>query len=309
MLSILLNLMGKVMLLVALGYFLRRREIITAQFQKDITSFMLNVAVPASVLTTANNTFSRELSHNLLLVVLITFVYHAVIMLLAYLFSRFLPLSRKGKVLFTMMTTFANSAFVGFPLVKELFGTEGFLYAVTANIIWMLFFYTIGISMFRGETTIRLKSLLSIPVTVASVAAIVICISPFRFPGVILDTLSTLGGMVVPISMLVVGCSLTQINLLDILRDRYSYLVSALRLVIIPAVVMLLLYLIPGIPNLVALVCCLNSCLPIGTMCIVYAQEYDCEPQYASRAVMQSMLLMIVTIPLCMLFAFKVFPL
>lgn len=59
MINILLNLMGKIALLVALGYILRRREIITAQFQKDITDFMMKVALPANVLTTANNVFSR----------------------------------------------------------------------------------------------------------------------------------------------------------------------------------------------------------------------------------------------------------
>ena len=53
MLSILLNLVAKIALLMLLGYFLRKREIITEQFQKDITSFMLKVALPANVLTTA----------------------------------------------------------------------------------------------------------------------------------------------------------------------------------------------------------------------------------------------------------------
>ena len=58
MLTILLNIMGKIALLVALGYFLRKREIITQQFQEGLTSFMMKVALPANVLTTANNTFS-----------------------------------------------------------------------------------------------------------------------------------------------------------------------------------------------------------------------------------------------------------
>lgn len=309
MLSILLNLMGKVILLVALGYLLRRTNVITAQFQKDITAFMLKVALPASVLTTSNNTFSRELSRNLLLIVALAAVYFSVSLLSMRLLGRILPLSDKGGVLFAMMVTFANTAFVGFPLAEELFGPEGMLYAVVFNIVWMLFFYTVGISMFSGETKIHLKNIFSIPVSLASVIAICIYISPFRFPALIIDTLSSLGAMVAPISMLIIGCSLTQTNLLDILRDRYAYLASALRLVIVPAAVMLALYLLPGIPSLVALVCCLCSCLPIASMCVVYSQEYDCEPVYASRTVVQSMLLMILTVPLFMTLALRIFPL
>jgi len=308
MLSILLNLMGKVMLLVALGYLLRKYEIITARFQKDITGFMLKVALPANVLTTSNNPFSHELSHNLLLVTAAAVVYFASTLLLTRLIGRFLPLSQKGRTLFSLMVTFANTAFIGFPLAEELFGSEGLLYAVVFNIIWILLFYTVGISMFSGKNSVQLKSIVTVPVSVASVLAVLIYLSPFRFPGFVMDTLSSLGAMVAPISMLIIGCSLTQINLLDILRDRYSYLVSALRLVGIPAVILLILRLLPGFPSAVALAICLECCLPVASMSVVYSQEYDCEPAYASRAVMQSMLLMIFTVPLFMTFAISLFP-
>ena len=45
MITIPLNLMGKIILMVALGYFLRKRGIITEQFQADLTNFMMKVAL------------------------------------------------------------------------------------------------------------------------------------------------------------------------------------------------------------------------------------------------------------------------
>ena len=309
MITILLNLVGKIALLMLLGYFLRKYNIITEQFQKDITSFMLKVALPANVLTTANNPFSRELSANLLLTVVIAVVYYTASLLLTWLISRILPLSQSGRVVFRTSCVFANTAFIGFPLATELMGSEGLMYAVIFNMVWIVFFYTIGISMLSGQKTIRLKTLFTMPVSVASICAVLIYLSPFRFPALIQDTLSTLGAMVAPISMMVVGCSLVHIRPIDILKDGYSYFVSAMRMVVLPVCVLMVLKLIPGIPNIVAAACCLACCLPSASMNVVFSQEYDCEPQYASRAVVQGTLLMIITVPLFMTFVLTAFPL
>ena len=308
MISILLNLVGKIALLMLLGYFLRKYNVITEQFQKDITAFMLKVALPANVLTTANNPFSRELSANLLLTAAIAVVYYSVSLLLTRSISRVLPLSQGGKVVFMTSCVFANTAFIGFPLATELLSSEGLLYAVIFNMVWIVFFYTIGISLLSGQKTIRLKTLFTMPVSVASICAVLIYISPFRFPGFVQDTLSTLGGMVAPISMIVVGCSLVRIRPIDILKDGYSYFVSVMRMVVLPVAVLLVLKLLPGIPNIVAVACCLACCLPSASMNVVFAQEYDCEPQYASRAVVQGTLLMVATVPLFITLVMSLFP-
>ncbi len=309
MLEILLNLMGKVALLVALGYILAKRGFLTERFQKDLTSFMMQVALPANVLTTASNPFSPDLSQNLLLTVGIAVVYYAAAFAFTFFVRRFLPLDEKGRAMFTLMAVFANTAFLGFPLITELLGQEGLLYAVIFNMVWLVFFFTIGISMVSGQRQIRLKSILSMPVSLASLAAVVLYVSPFRFPVFVQDTLSTLGAMVVPISMLLIGCSLVPIRPVEILKDPWSYFVSALRLAVFPLAVLAVLYLIPGVPPLVALVCSIMCCLPSASLSVVFAQEYGCAPEYASRAVVQGMLLMIITIPLFITLAVTVFPL
>lgn len=309
MLEILLNLMGKVALLVALGYVLTRRGLLTERFQKDLTAFMMQVALPANVLTTASNPFSAALSKNLLLTVAVALVYYIAALALTSLVGRALPLERRERAMFTLMAVFANTAFLGFPLISELLGQEGLLYAVVFNMVWLVFFFTIGISMVSMQRQIRIKSILSMPVTIASLAAVVLYVSPFRFPVFIQDTLSTLGSMVVPISMLLIGCSLVPIRPVEILKDPWSYAVNVLRLAVFPLAVLGILCLIPGVPHLVALVCAVMCCLPSASLSVVFAQQYDCAPAFASRAVVQGMVLMIVTIPLFITLAVTALPL
>ncbi len=308
MLAVLLNLTGKIALLIAVGYFLSRKKIITEEFQKGLTDFMMKVALPANVMTTAGNAFSPEESKNLLLVAAVGLSFHLLTLVLARLISRRLPLSERGRDALVVMAVFANTAFIGFPLASELMGSKGLLYAVVFNLCWLLTFFTIGISIFSGQRNFSPRAILKVPVTAASFLAIVIYVSPLRLSGFVLDAVSTLGGMVVPISMMIIGCSLVKVNPLDILRDLKSWMVSLLRLIVFPLLMLLLMRLIPGIPNMVKLTCCLMSSLPSASLCVVMAQQYDCEPVYTSRAVVQGMLLMIVTIPLYLGFAASLFP-
>lgn len=309
MMQILLNLIGKMTLIITLGYILRKKDIITGQFQTDITDFMMKVALPANVLTTAGNTFSAEKSHELLLTALIAAGYYILSMLLVSLVGRLLPLPERSRVMFGTVVVFANTAFIGFPLATELFGSDGLLYAVIYNMVWILFFFTVGSSQISGQKSGRLRAIFKVPVSVASLAAIALYLSPFRFPAFVQDTLSTLGSMAAPISMLVIGCSLASIHLTDILKNKYAYFATLLRMVAFPLLMLLAVLLIPGIPPMVGLVCCLMTSLPTASLCVVFAQAHHCDPEYASCVTVQSMVLMLVTIPLIMTVSLSLLPL
>ena len=297
MFEILMNLSLKILILVALGYILRRKNVITERFQKDITRFMMDVALPASILTAANSPLSRELAAKLGLFGIATALFYVLSIALGGVIARFLPLDEKGRKLFISMLIFDNIAFIGFPLTTELLGAEGTLFNAIANIFFIFFFYTLGITLISGKATFEPKTLLKVPASIAAIAALLIYFSGLRFPAFLLDTCSTLGGMVTPISMLVIGCSLASIPLPDILKDPMSYLISLLRLVIVPFALLFLLRLLPFLPSDVILAASLLAALPTGTMCLIFSQQYDNHPDYASRTVVQGMLFMIVTIP------------
>jgi len=52
----------------------------------------------------------------------------------------------------------------------------------------------------------------------------------------------------------------------------------------------------------------LMAALPCGTMNVIFAEKYDCAPEFASRTVIQSLVLMIITLPLMILLTSIVFP-
>jgi predicted permease len=167
--------------------------------------------------------------------------------------------------------------------------------------------YTYGINMLSGRGGIDIRSIITNPITISSVVSILIFISPFRIPEILNSPIEDIGAMSVPVSMIIMGASLANISLLDILKDKYSYLVSAIRLIVFPLLMLAAMRLL-SVSSVTATVCVLMTALPCGTMNVIFAEKYDCAPEFASRTVVLSLLIMIVTLPVLILITNIVFP-
>ena len=305
-LDIIFSLIVKIACMIALGYLLRKLNIITDILQKGLTEILLKAILPLSILSSANFAFSSELFHGMLIIAAAAVIFYFVgIVSMTYL-SKLLPFSVNSRKIFITMTVFANTGFVGFPIMSSLFGQQGLLLAVIFNMFYNLFMYTYGISLLSGDSGIDIKSILTNPITIASVASIAIFVSPLRFPEVIYSPISDIGAMSVPLSMIIMGASLANIPLLDIVKDKYSYLVAGIRLTAFPLLMLAAMKLL-SVSSTTATVCVLMTALPCGTMNVIFAEKYDCDPEFASRTVILSLLLMIITLPLMILLCGRVF--
>ncbi len=291
-----LNLFIKIFLMIALGYLLKKIRVITPDLQKGFTNLLLKAILPINILASANTEFTKGASEKMLYMTAIGAAYYIGSLILMTALSRLLPLKGRSKHIFVTMAVFANTAFVGFPLTMELFGQEGMIYAVIYNLFYQAFFFTYGINLLSGSNGFQLKSIYTNIVTISSVISISIFLSPFRFPVPVVSALSSVGSMTVPMSMILIGCSLADIKLIEILKDGYSYLVSALRLLVFPLGMLLLLKLLK-VPSEIAAAATVMTALPSGSLNAIYAEQYGCEPEYATRTVVQTMVFMIATLP------------
>lgn len=305
--EIILSLIVKIAVMIALGYTLRKINIITESLQKGLTDILLKAILPLSILMSANYAFNSALFHGMLIVAAAAVGFYVIGLTGMTFFSKTLSLPENERKIIVTMTVFANTGFFGFPIMLALFGQPGLLLAVIFNMFYNLFMYTYGINLLSGKGGYDIKSILLNPITIASIASIVIFVSPFRFPAILASPIEDIGAMSVPISMIIMGASLAKIPLLDILKDKYSYLVSGIRLVLFPILMLLVMRLL-SVSSLTATVCVLMAALPCGTMNVIFAEKYDCAPEFASRTVIQSLVLMIITLPLMILLTNMIFP-
>lgn len=292
-----INLIIKIFLMLALGALLRKRKVLTLELHQGLTDLLLEAVLPFSILASANTQLTKGTPQKMLLTAVIAFSYYVITIIVMKLVSKFLPLSMKGKAIFVTMTVFANTGFVGFPLISELYGNEGMMYAVIFNLFYNIFFFTYGISILDEAGKFSIKSIYSNKITIISLASVAIFLSPIRFPDVIASTFDTIGSMTVPLSMIIIGFNLGGTKITEILKDGYSYLVSFLRLLLFPIIMLLLMKLL-HVEKDVASVCILMAALPSGTLNAIYSEKYQCEPEYAIRTVVQTMVLMMLTLPL-----------
>lgn len=296
MTSTLLGLMLKVVLLVGLGYLLKKRGMISDELERGISNLVVNVFFPFSVIASSNNDFSADKVKNILTIMVIALIYYIMAILISTKLGKLLRFSEKDQHIFMTMSTFANTGFIGVPVVLELYGNEGMLYAVIYNMFYQLFFFTYGMAMLSGDGHLRIRDAWN-PCTKSALLACALFLFQIRFPAPVQDTIETIGGMVVPLSMLVIGFSLTGIRFREILTDFRAYYVSLLRLIVFPGLVFFGCHAL-GVGRELTMIAMLMSGIPSGSMNVIMAKQFGCDIEYATKAVIQSMIFGVVTIPL-----------
>lgn len=127
-------------------------------------------------------------------------------------------------------------------------------------------------------------------------AALVLYFVQFRFPEPFYSTFDSVSAMTMPMSMIIIGCSLAQSGIWSVLRDKSLYLPTFLRMGAVPAVVYLVLRLCRVDPMILR-ISTIIAALPSGSMTSIVATEYNCQPEYAAKVMVQTMLAMLAALP------------
>lgn len=215
-------------------------------------------------------------------------------------FVRILKKENNSKKIFVTLGTFQNVSFLGFPITQGLFGPEGLLYAVIFNFVFQFFFLGFAQTYISGKQSDIFKSIITDPGIIASILAVPIFLSPVKLPDVINDCFRLMGSMMTPISLLIIGSRMTSIRFSDIFTDGFAWLITAIRLLIVPALAYLILLPLRIDPTLTAILVMISG-LPSGAMNVILANEYDCDVDLASKTVALSTFLMLASLPLLMM--------
>ena len=108
--------------------------------------------------------------------------------------------------------------------------------------------------------------------------------------------ITNVGATAPPLSLIVVGCMLAEVDFRRLL-DKTVLLLSGVRLIVIPLVVMLLLRPL-GLEFIVVAVCVVLYGMPVGVNSVLFAKKWDNNYIFAARCIFVTSALSIVTAPL-----------
>ena len=283
-----------VMLLYLLaGFCLFRCGVITPSGSRDLASMLVKLIIPAVIV----NSFCIPFSAESLLALGQSALLSAALLALAILDARVLypraPLEH-------FSAAFSNAGFMGIPLVSAVLGGEAVLCAAPFVALLNLLQWTYGVDVICARRTrVTLRQLFWNPRMVGILIGLVLFVSGLggALPGAAASALQGICGLNGPLAMMVLGVYLAQENPGALFADRRLYAVSAARLVLIPALSLLVLWALP-VPRTLALALLICAAAPVGANVAVYAQLHGKDHAYASKIVVLSTLFSLVSLPL-----------
>lgn len=294
-------------LLAGVGYLMFKAGKISLEGSKSIGNILIFLSLPCVII----NSFLVERTPERILGFCISAVMAAVVLGLSILISR-LVLGRSA--IDNFAGSFANPAFFGAPLIVAAIGSGGVFYIAAFIAFLNLLQWTYGVSLLESSDEngmipaqrvkkaasnpmALLGKLIKAPFMIAILIGLFFFLTGIPMPSILGKCISNIAGLNTPLAMFAIGIYMAQIDILKMFRKPRLYLVSLVRMVIIPAVALVLLCLLPASMNDLKLAVLIASACPVGSNVAVYAQLHNRDYGYAVETVVISTLLSIITLP------------
>ena len=289
-------------LLIGAGAAAVKTGVLKAAGRQTLSNLLVYLVVPAMIVHSYMMEFSEEILRNLLA----AFGLSIFAILIGTVITLALTHRQKDRraPIFRFACVFSNAAYMGFPLISALFGSEGLLYASAYVTVFNILLWTMGYGMVSGSSSPKevARSLMHTPVLYAMVVGLAIYLLQIPVPALIAHPLELLSNMNTPLSMIITGILIATGDLKHIFTDRHIWKLAALRMLLIPAVC-LAAFAALGLLRfgMSAQVVLLLECCPAAAITSVFAVQFGHDEQFAAGCVVLTTLLSILTLPLCAL--------
>lgn len=285
--------------LILVAYIATKIKFLPANSNKVLADLVVNITNPATILY-AVATSSHALSNGAVLSILgITVLTLGGQMILAHCFTKALRIDRRSAGVYRFMLVFSNCGFLGYPVVRALFGADAVFVASMYNLIFQILCFTYGVRQVGGDPSareIKPKMFLT-PMVVTSVLALILYLLNVPFHPMVVETLSLLDRITSPASMLVIGCVLAAYPIKTIFGRWHTYVFCVVRLIVIPVIVWAILRLFIVDPLILGVMVVLSA-LPAATNTVLICSKYNGDESTAASGLFLSTTLSLVTLPI-----------
>ena len=295
-------------LLMALGFVALKTGVLTEGSNRHLTNLVLYITNPCTILYSVLSGKAMLTIREVLALTLIALVFYLALLGLAYLVPKLLRVPPEQAGVYRFMTVFGNIGFMGFPVVRSIFGQGAVFYAAIFNLFYQLFAYTWGIRQIarNGQTDRITPRTFLQPVIIAALLSYIIYLTGTQeritgsVPGALLTRLlGMVDGITSPLCMIITGVGLAMVPLGKVFGNWRLYLLSAGKQLLLPSLAFFLLS--PFVTNRLMLgICIIMAAMPIGTMTSLFCERYDGPVDLAASGIFLSTLLSIPAVPLLM---------
>lgn len=296
----LFEMQGMLFLVMILGLVLRRKGIVQESGKSLLTDLVINVTLPASILKSFQMEFNRQILSSCLVICVAAVLIQIGSYLLGMILYPGFPDNRK-KVL-QYATICSNAGILGNPIAEGIFGGLGLLYASIYVIPQRVFMWSVGLTYFTEapDKKTLVKKVLSHPCIVSVFIGFILMVWQIPLPGFLNLTVKTVANANTFLAMMLVGTILAEVPVRE-LPNRATIYYSFVRLFLVPFLVFAGCRL-GQVDSLVTGVSVVLSGMPAASVTAVMASKYGKDEIFATKCVVLTTLLSMLTVPVWCIF-------
>ncbi len=214
-------------------------------------------------------------------------------------------------------SVYGNCGYMALPLARAMVGEMGVFYCSAVILTYQVFSFTHGaFTMSGGKVSLRRKAsvieaqasdeaapkfawknLILNAGVLSVVAGLPLFLMQVPVPGYITRPLDLVAGMNTPLAMLMFGAYLSRTKFHGFLQNKKIFLTYALKLLVLPGIVMGVL-LLCDVRGALLNALLISASAPSANNTVVFAAKYGRDPGYAAQVVGSISLLSVLTMPL-----------
>lgn len=286
-------------LMIFMGFLIVKAKLLNSEDSKILSIIVLYLIIPCVIINAFQVDYTPQTVKGLLIALVGSVMTQVILLIVVSILGRVFHLNEVE----VASIYYSNSGNLIVPIVMFILGKEWVLYGCVFMSVQLVFIWTHCKKIISRESTYDWRKIV-LNINMISIAiGIVLFLTRIHLPAIINNTLSAVGSMIGPASMIVTGMLFAGMNFKQIFASKRVYFVTFLRLIVVPAIALVLIkfsYLAslssngPKIMLIVFLAIITPSASTVTQMCQVYGND----SQYASAINVVTTLLAIITMPL-----------
>ncbi len=286
-------------LMIFVGFIIVKSNILKAEDSKIVSKIVIYLVIPCMIVKAFQIEYSQSAVEGLLFALVVSVALQVILLILSYILGRILRLSTVE----LLGIYYSNTGNLIVPIISYVLGDEWVVYCCVYMCVQVLFVWTHGVAALSNEKKFNLKKIVMNINVIAVMIGLFLFFTRIPLPTVIKGTIGSISSMVGPLSMIVTGMLLAAMPLQKIFSNKRIYGISFIRLIGLPLIVLLLLWLSHS-QNMVndgrqiLLVVFLATITPMASIVLQLTQVYGGDVDQAAAINVMTTLFSIVTIPI-----------
>ena len=296
---LLMNQIIQLFIMIFMGFIIVKAKLLKAEDSKILSVIVLYLIIPCVIINAFQVNYTKDTVQGLLITLAASVLTQIILLIVISVSGKFLHLNEVE----IASIYYSNSGNLIVPIVTFILGKEWVLYGCVFMSVQLVFIWTHCKKIISRESSYDWRKIV-LNINMISIAiGIILFLTRIHLPAIINNTLSAVGGMIGPASMIVTGMLFAGMDFKQIFANKRVYFVSFLRLIIVPVIALFLikcsqLSTFSSNGNKLMLVVFLAIITPSASTVTQMCQVYGNDSQYASAINVVTTLLAIITMPL-----------